>query len=195
MPRTAIVAGSSTSSSPVPMRHVQEGCRAVSASRATQSRISSSDVTAGPGESSPSLNGSKRRLRQDLARAGDCLQPLAAVLLGGQVVEAQLRVLARIDRDDLHRAAGVGVHRADVHLVAMALRGRAVVADRQRQEVEHQVRVGDLVVAADEAAGLEVVRGAGAAAEQQPLEPDLRAGCGTSCAGATDTGCLEAYWT
>ena len=76
----------------------------------------------------------------------------------------------------------------------MALRSGAVVADRQRQEVEHQVRVGDLVVAADEAARLEVVRRAWAAAEQQPLEADLRA-VAVLIAGATETGCLEAYWT
>ena len=82
---------------------------------------------------------------------------------------------AGIGRRDLHRAAGVRVHRPDVHLVAVPTRGRgAVVADRNRKEVEHQVRVGDLVVRADEAAALEVVRRARAAAEE-PLQPDPRA--------------------
>ena len=60
-------------------------------------------------------------------------------------------------------------------LVAVPLRRGAVVADRERQEVEHQVRVGDLVIAADETARLEVVGRARAAAAQQPLEPDQRA--------------------
>src|SRR5207342_3913675 len=63
----------------------------------------------------------------------------------------------------------------DVDLVAMTRgTGRAVVADGQRQEMEHQVRVGDLVVAPGEAAALEVVRRTRAAAEEQPLEPDPR---------------------
>ena len=60
-----------------------------------------------------------------------------------------------------------------MHLVAVPAGGRrAVVADRDGQEVEHQVRVRDVVVAADEAARLEVVRRAGARAEEQPPEPD-----------------------
>ena len=58
---------------------------------------------------------------------------------------------------------------------AAALGQRAVVADRDREEVVHQVRVGDLVVGAHEAARLEVVRRARPALAQQPLEPDLRA--------------------
>ena len=41
----------------VPIRHVPHGCSAVSASRATQSRISSSYRTPGPGDNSPPLNG------------------------------------------------------------------------------------------------------------------------------------------
>ena len=61
-----------------------------------------------------------------------------------------------------------------MHLVAVPLRRRAVVADRDREEVEHQVRVGDLVVRADEAAGLEVVRRARPAPEEQPSETDGR---------------------
>ena len=41
------------------MAAVHQGCRAVSASARTQSRISSSVETLGPGESSPSLYGAK----------------------------------------------------------------------------------------------------------------------------------------
>ena len=50
--------GSTTDMPSTPIRQVHDGCSAVSASRATQSRISSSLSTDGPGESSPALNGS-----------------------------------------------------------------------------------------------------------------------------------------
>jgi hypothetical protein len=64
-----------------------------------------------------------------------------------------------------------------VDLVAVAAgRDRAVIADRDRQEVEHQVGVGHIVVAAREAAALEVVGGARAAAEEQPVGADPRPG-------------------
>ena len=60
----------------------------------------------------------------------------------GQVVEPQRRLGERVRGGQLHRAARVGVHRPDVHLVAVAAgRGGPVVADRDGQEVEHQVRV------------------------------------------------------
>src|ERR1019366_10469333 len=50
----------------------------------------------------------------------------------------------------------------------------AVVADRQGQEVEYQVGVPDLLVAAHEAAALEVVRRPRTAPEEQPVEADPR---------------------
>ena len=52
-------AGEVTAIAPVPILAVQEGCSAVSASRATQARISSSVWTPGPGDSSPALYSSK----------------------------------------------------------------------------------------------------------------------------------------
>ena len=64
-----------------------------------------------------------------------------------------------------------------MHLIAVAaaaLGQRPVVAHRDREEVVHQVRVLHLVVAAHEAAGLEVVRRAGATLAEQPLQPDQR---------------------
>ena len=64
-----------------------------------------------------------------------------------------------------------------MHLIAVAAsagRQGAVVAHGDRQEVVHQVGVLDLVVAAHEAARLEVVGGAGTRLAQQPLEPHLR---------------------
>ena len=71
--------------------------------------------------------------------------------------------------------AGVGVHRADVDLVAVALGRGPVVADRHRQEVVHEVGVGHVLVGADEAAALEVVGGPGPAAAQQPRRAHPRA--------------------
>ena len=55
VPCTFIVAGSTTDISSTPILAVHDGCSAVSASARTQSRISSSVSTDGPGESSPSL--------------------------------------------------------------------------------------------------------------------------------------------
>ena len=55
-PCTRNVSGSTTASLSTPMRQVQDGCRAVSPSRATHLMISSSDLTSGPGEISPASN-------------------------------------------------------------------------------------------------------------------------------------------
>ena len=93
----------------------------------------------------------------------------------------------RVGGRDPHRPPGVGVHRADVDLVAVASTGRARRSGSRWAGREHDVRVRHLVVAADEAAGLEVVRRAGAAAKEQPLEADQRPGA-TRRAGAIDTG-------
>ncbi|MDH6501180.1 hypothetical protein M2156_007399 [Streptomyces sp. SAI-149] len=151
---------------------MQEGCRAVSPSLATQARISSSVSTDGAGRDLPAVEGGQGGLVEQLARDADRLDPLAAVLFGGQVVEAQRRVFLRVPAPDLHRAEGVGVHGAHVHLVPVSAGGhRAVVADRDRQEVEHQVGVVDVIVAAREAARLEVIGRRGALAEE-PLQPD-----------------------
>ncbi len=57
-PCTFIVDGSTTDAASVPILAVPHGCSAVSASRATHSRISSSVRTEGPGESSPASYGS-----------------------------------------------------------------------------------------------------------------------------------------
>ena len=84
-------------------------------------------------------------------------------------------MLVRVRALELDRAARVGVHRPDVHLVAVSGRARAaVVPDGERQEVEHEVRIGDVVVAPREPAALEVVGRAGPAAQEQPLRPDER---------------------
>ena len=52
----------------------------------------------------------------------------------------------------------------------MTLGRGAVVPDGYRKEMEHQVRVGDALVAAHEATGFEVVRRPRATAEQQPAQ-------------------------
>ncbi len=154
----------------MPIRAVHDGWSAVSASRATQSRISSSVVTTGPGDVSPPLYGSIAGWLRMCRATRIGLDPLAAVLVGREVVEAQRRVVVRVGRLERDRAAGVGIHRPDVDLVAVTGRaGAAVVADGQRQEVEHQVRVGDVVVAPREPAALEMVRRARSAPQEQPL--------------------------
>ncbi len=62
-----------------------------------------------------------------------------------------------------------------MHLVpVLGVRLLAVVAHGHRQEMEHQVRVGHILVGADEPAALEVVRGSRALASQQPLQADER---------------------
>ena len=66
----------------------------------------------------------ERRLVEDVARDPDRLDPLLAVLRGREVVELHRGVLSRVGALDPHPAAGVGVHRADVDLVAVPL-GRA----------------------------------------------------------------------
>ena len=136
----------------------------------------------------PRRSGRERGLAEDVPRDRDRLDPLAPVLLGREVVEYQRRVRPRVRRADADRPPRIGVHRPDVHLVAVAARGCGpVVADRERQEVEHQVRIGDVLVAADEAAGLEVVRRA-------------RARCGRTATGTRSTagatsGSRGAAWT
>src|SRR6476646_340253 len=83
----------------------------------------------------------KGRLAQNMARGADRLDPLATILGGRKVVEAQRGVHAWVGRLDLDRAARVGIHRPDVYLIAMPIgRRAAIVADRQRQEVEHHIR-------------------------------------------------------
>ncbi len=84
-------------------------------------------------------------------------------------------MLGRVGALERQRPSGVGVHRTDVDLVAVPARRRgAVIADGERQEVEHEVRVGDVLVRTGEATALEVVRRPWAATEEQPLEADPR---------------------
>ena len=116
-----------------------------------------------------------RRLPEDPSRRLDRLDPLAPVLVRREVVEAERGMDPGVGARDLHRTPRVRVHRPDVDLVTVvAGRRRTVVAHGDRQEVEHQVRVPNLVVGPGEPAALEVVRRAGARAEEQPPEPDPR---------------------
>ena len=62
-----------------------------------------------------------------------------------------------------------------MHLVAVTTgRRSAVVANRQGQEVEHEIRVRDLVVAADEAARLKMIGGGRPTPEEEPLKANPR---------------------
>ena len=175
IPRTFIVRGSTTDRSSVPIRHVHEGCSAVSPFPAHPVQdllvglhlLARGELTA--------VERTERRLREDRPRDLDRLHPFLPILVGRQVVEPERRVHPGIGAHDLHRPPRVRVHRSDVHLVAVVPgRSRPVVANGDGQEVEHQVRIGDLVVAPDEAARLEMVRGPEARTEEQPLGPDER---------------------
>ena len=84
--------GRRPTSSSTPIRHVHDGCSAVSASRATQARISSSVSTAGPGDSSPPSNGANAgwaRMRRAWRIASTHSRRSC---VGRQVVEAQRRL-------------------------------------------------------------------------------------------------------
>ena len=117
----------------------------------------------------------KRGLVENVARGVDGFHPLAPILRGGQVVEAQRGMDRGIDAAQLDRAARVRVHGADVDLVAVAAGGRrAVVADGHGQEVEHEIGIGHFVIAANETARLEVVGRGRALVQEKPLEADPR---------------------
>ncbi len=117
----------------------------------------------------------KGGLPHDVACHLNGLGPLATVLRSGQVVKQHFGLLERIAGPDAHPAPAVGEHGADVELVAVAGRGHGtVVADCDRQEVEHEVRPTNVLVTAQEATRLEVVRGTRTTPEQ-PLQANPRA--------------------
>ena len=89
-------AGRGPTSPSTPIRAVHDGWSAVSASRATQSRISSSVVDGRARRGLAAVVGVHRRLAEDAPGDADGLDPLPAVLVGREVVEAQRRVLVRV---------------------------------------------------------------------------------------------------
>ena len=75
----------------------------------------------------------------------------------------------------MHVALGIGEHRANVPLEAVLNVGLlAVIAHRHGQEVEHQVRVGLILVGAHETAALKVRGSHWALLRQQPLQAHKR---------------------
>ena len=112
-------------------------------------------------------------LAEDLPRHADAGPEVLPVLLLRHVVELDLRPLLGIGGAQPHPAARGRAHRADVGLEAVRLGRRlAVVADRHRQEVVLDVGVLDPRLGADESGGLEVVGGAVALLEEEPLRAD-----------------------
>ena len=113
------------------------------------------------------------RAIEDAPGTTDGLHPLAPVLLGGEVVKQDGRVLLRVGGLDPHVPSRVGEGGAHMHLVAVAVVGRlAVVADGDGQEVELHVGLLHLIIGPDEAARLELVAGADAGAAEEPLGAD-----------------------
>src|SRR5699024_10330983 len=141
---TCMLSGSTTSisSSAEPILAVDDGRGAVLASFLNDASLFSSVVTAAACDVDPLFYsgfalGHLAHLVgiQQLAGHVDGLAPLAAILLGLQVVEEDLRLLVRVGALDLHVAGGIGVHRADVELKAvLTLRLATVVADGHREE-------------------------------------------------------------
>ena len=119
----------------MPILAVHEGCSAVSASVRTQSRISSSVSTDRPGRELAAVERRERRLVEDVARDPHRLDPLAPVVVGGQVVEQHRRVLPRVASSGCAPSRGC---RRTSGRCAPGSRGasvrpaRAVVADRDR---------------------------------------------------------------
>src|SRR3712207_9375817 len=83
-PCTRMLAGSTTAISSVPIFAVHDGCKAVSASAATQSRISWSVDTDGPGEISPASNGAKAGWARMWRGGGGRAEPPRAGARGGR---------------------------------------------------------------------------------------------------------------
>ncbi len=112
-------------------------------------------------------------LGKDLAGQADRGAHLHPIAFGCHVVEDDRGRLARV-RGPQPQPAGRGrSHRPDVGLEAVARIGiAAVIIDRDRQEMILQVWVLDARRRADEAAGLELVRGADAAPQEQPVGAD-----------------------
>src|ERR1700746_1966342 len=107
-PWTRIEPGSTT----LPIAHVHDGCSAVSASRRWQCRPRAARdpvqdllvrLDLRPRRELAALERLERRLPQNAPRDADRLDPFAAVLLRGQVVEPQRRMRPRVGARDLHR--------------------------------------------------------------------------------------------
>ena len=99
---------------------------------------------AAPGWISLAGVGAEGGLGEDLAGQPDAVAEVAPVLRVRHVVEADRRGGDRVGALQADGAAGGRAHRADMGLEAVAVdRGAAVVADRQRQEVELDVGVVD----------------------------------------------------
>ena len=112
---------------------------------------------------------------QQLTGDLDSLDPFTTVLISGQVVEQNRRLDFDVRGGDVNMATGVRVHRTNVELETVrAIDLRAVVTHGQRQEVEHQVRVGLVVVGAGETAALEVRRRHRALVGEHPPQANER---------------------
>ena len=125
----------------------------------------------------PAAVGIESRLREKLAgqpHAGPHLGPVVGM---AHIVEPDSWRLGGIGGFQPHRAAALRAHRPDMRLKAMLARERrAVVGDRHRQEMELDVGIAHAGARADEAAGLEMIRGAEPAPACEPVQADQAAG-------------------
>ena len=114
-------------------------------------------------------------LSEDFAGQAHACAHLDPVLGMAHIIEPDHGRLGRIGRLETHPAAALRPHRADMGLKAvLAGERRGVIGDGKREEVKLDVRIADAGARADEAASLEMIRGAEALAAQEPLGPDQR---------------------
>ena len=119
--------------------------------------------------------GRHRRLGEDLARQAHACAHLGPIVRMAHIIEADRRLVDRIGAAQADMAAALRSHRPDMRLEAVAGRERrSVVADRQRQEVILDVRIGDPGTAADEAAAFEMIGRTQSAFPEQPARADQR---------------------
>eukprot|EP00053_Salpingoeca_punica_P013185 m.118851 g.118851 ORF g.118851 m.118851 type:complete len:368 (+) comp16135_c0_seq2:228-1331(+) len=114
--------------------------------------------------------GVKGLLLEDLAGELDGGAQVDQVLWVLEVVWLDARRRARVGRLQLDEAAAERPHRADVGLEGVAAARVELAAERARQEVVLDVRVGQALAAADEAAALQVRAGRLAGAKEDPLQ-------------------------
>ena len=100
----------------------------------------------------------QRLLTDNLTRQMDTAPKFGPVILMAHIVEANLGGAVMPVVTDTHMPARFGAHRTDMQLEPVPFgRGLTIIADRHRQEVVLDIRIGDTGSRANEAKGLKLV--------------------------------------